>query len=278
MSNQLVNVLENKLYISKDASVHPNLILRTPLFTSKKTKGLTTIDATETLCDSAIFKSEGYDYVNIIGPTLSVSLDFKIWCGVLFSFYKYGYETDSISLSFIEFAKLCGFPSRRLNKVLRDTIEKSLLKLSMQSIHFKTNNSKKTKFTSLILKGSFDADNDIISLTADPEIWELYAIDHQILLNLSALNNLAGSETAQCLYLFFASLPKNPLPVSLKRIRDRLKLSMANKESNRSIKTAIKRLEDIGYLMGEWVTWNDAPAYKITKRNKNLAQKKKIKV
>ena len=268
MTNQLLKVLNKKLYISTVESVHPNLLLRMPLFSPRKSKKIVERDATEDFKDLTIVKNEGYDKVCITGQTLNVQVDFKVWCGVLLSFYKHGYDKTTIKLKFSDFAKFCGYPAKKLDASLRKTIESSLGRLANQTIQFKTTDAKKTRFTSLILKGYFDSDVDEISLTADPDLWELYAIDHQILVNLNVLKKLPRSETAQCLYLFLASLPKSPIPVTLTRMRERIKLSMSDKECNRSIRKAIAQLEKIGYLSGAWITWQDETAYQIAKRNK----------
>jgi hypothetical protein len=241
-----------------------------PLFSPRKGRSLITTDATEDFQDLTLFKSEGYDSVSISGKTMNVQTDFKVWCGILLAFYKYGYNTDTVSLQFTEFAKFCGYKSKRLDLPLRQSIDEALGRLAGQTIHFKTKNAKRSKVTSLLLKSSLDFDNDKVSLTADSELWELYTIDHQILVSINVLQKLPRSETSQCLYLYLASLPKSPIPVTLVRMRDRVRLSMPIKECNRSIKQAIANLEKIGYLKGEWITWHGETAYQITNRDKTL--------
>ena len=51
--------------------------------------------------------------------------DFKTWIGVIYAFSKYGLSSNTIQLSFREFAKTCGFPSKRLDAKLRLTIHES---------------------------------------------------------------------------------------------------------------------------------------------------------
>jgi len=270
----LPSVLSNELYSSLSSSPQPNALIRTALFTPKARKKINAIehlDVTDAFSEIEYFGKEGYDTATIHGARLNVQTDFKIWCGIVFAFSRYGINSNKVTIKFTEFAKLCGYRSNRFNKPLRDQLDKSLDRLQSQKIRLKTKNTMKSVSTGLLLKAEFDIKADTITLMGDENLWELYTIDYQVLISLSVLTKLPNSEAAQCLYLFFASLPQNPLPVSLGRMRKRLQLNMAIKEINRSIKNAIKKLEDTGYLTGVWVTFHDEKSYQITSRNKNKA-------
>lgn len=267
-------VLSNDLYSSISSSPQPNALIRTALFTPKARKKVNAIehlDVTDAFSEIEYFGKEGYDTATIHGVRLNVQTDFKIWCGIVFAFSKYGINSNKVTLKFTEFAKLCGYKSNRFNKPLRDQIDKSLDRLQSQKIRLKTKNTMKSVSTGLLLKAEFDIKADTITLLGDENLWELYSLDYQVLISMSVLAKLPNSEAAQCLYLFFASLPQDPWPVNFERMRKRLQLNMATKEINRSIKNAIKKLEDTGYLTGTWVTFHNKTAYKITSRNKSKA-------
>ncbi len=272
MENQLFSAIEEKLYISATDSVQPNVLLRTPLFSpvGKKSDSRVANDLTEQFKDLEFFKLEGYDSVSVSGRKLNVQTDFKVWCGIIFAFSKYGHNTDKITFKFTEFVKLCGYEPRRFNQELRDQVGQSLERIQSQSLAFKTKDNSKLMATSLVHKAFYDTGEDIVTLVADPDLWEIYRIDRQILISLKVLEKLPRAETAQCLYLFFVSLPERPIPVTLSRMRERLRLKMADKEVNRSIRNAISKLESIGYLQGEWVKFNGESAYQIHKRDKAL--------
>ena len=87
-----------------------------------------------------------------------------------------------------------------------------------------------------------------IKLVPDERLWELYRIDHEILLSLDTQEALQRRETAQCLYMFIHALPKNPAPLAFSRIRSRLCLTGTEAEVNRSIVNGLAELEKIGYL------------------------------
>lgn len=278
MENKLLSVISDNLAISSSHSIQPNILIRTPLFTpiarnsNKDTSALARLDVTDELKEISLYRREGYEYASIKGERLNVRTDFKVWCGVILAFSKYGYDTDCITMKLSEFTKFCGFSTQMLNTAFRKRIKESLERIQSQKISLATKDGKKATSTSLLKKFVYDTDKEEILLEGDPDLWELYRIDRQILVSMKTLSRIPRAETAQCLYLFFASLPQKPFPVSLSRIRERLSLNMSNKEANRAIKKAIKTLEDIGYLSGKESTWHGEWAYQITERKKVLPE------
>ncbi|MGL4446176.1 MAG: RepB family plasmid replication initiator protein, partial [Shewanella sp.] len=115
---------------------------------------------------------------------------------------------------------------------------------------FRRKNTEKAVHTGMLLRAMYDGEADIVELMADETLWDLYRLDYQVLVSLRVLEKLPRAEVAQCLYLYFTSLPENPHPVSFERLRERLRLETSKKEANRKIKTGIQKLESIGYLSG----------------------------
>lgn len=198
-------------------------------------------------------RAEGFENVAITGPALNFETDFKVWCGVIRAFNTHGYNSAKITFSFQEFAKSCGFTSKQLDERLRTRIHDALVRIRGQVIEFTKPQVSKSYIGGLLSSGGFDAASDTIELIADPKLWELYSIDHQVLLKLSVLSKLNRYETAQCLYAYLSALPQNPVPVSFARLRERLCLTSSIKEQNRAIKKAIDKLKDIGFLRGDIV-------------------------
>lgn len=274
--NKLLSVISDNLSISNSHSIQPNILIRTPLFvpiarnSNKSVSTLTKHDVSSEFRGISLYQREGYEYASIKGEKLNVRTDFRVWCGVIFAFSKYGYNTDCITMKLSEFTKFCGFSTQMLNAAFRRRIQESLERIQSQTVSMSTRDGKKATATSLLKKFIYDTDRDEILLEGDPELWELYRIDRQILISMKTLSKIPRAETAQCLYLFLASLPNDPIPVTMSRIRERLSLNMSNKEANRSIKNAIKTLEKIGYLEGRETEWNGEWAYQITDRNRAL--------
>lgn len=73
-------------------------------------------------------------------------------------------------------------------------------------------------------------------------------MDRRVLLRLKAIDALQRKESAQALYTFIESLPQNPAPISMKRMRDRLNLTSNVYTQNHTVRKAMEQLKDIGYL------------------------------
>ncbi|ORJ72047.1 protein RepA, partial [Escherichia coli] len=78
--------------------------------------------------------------------------------------------------------------------------------------------------------------------------FELYQFDRKVLLQLKAINALKRRESAQALYTFIESLPRDPAPISLARLRARLNLKSPVFSQNQTVRRAMEQLREIGYL------------------------------
>jgi len=262
------------------STVHPNIILRTQVFTpiarNPKTKASLgrTADVSDAMRELTFAKNEGYDRVVIYGAKLDIETDFRVWGGIALAFEKEGFKPDGITLSFKEFASLCGFPSRHLNAALRERLDRSLTRIMSQVISFGRDGGKATCKTHLLQRADYNQDGDWVRLVPDPSLWELYQIDYNILLSIELQESLRRKEVAQCLYMFIAALPKSPAPISFTRLRERVALAASKPaEANRSITNALAELKKIGYLDYEIVTKNRERYVLIHERHKRLKNK-----
>lgn len=238
-------------------TVQPVALMRLGVFVptlkslKNSSKGTISVtDATEELSRLSLARAEGFDRVEIVGPRLDMDNDFKTWVGIIHSFASYKVEGDKVQLPFVEFAKMCGIPSSRSSKRLRDRIGPSLRRIAGTVISFTANSKEHSKeyVTHLVQSAYYDTAKDIVILQADPRLFELYKFDHKVLLQLKAINVLKRRESAQAIYTFIESLPKNPAPISLARLRARLNLKSPVFSQNQTIRRAMEQLKDIGYL------------------------------
>ena len=172
--------------------------------------------------------------------------DFKCWIGIIHSFARYNVSGSRIELSFVEFAKLCGIPSSQSSRRLRERISQSLRRIAGTVISFYRKDEKHAKeyITHLVQSAFYDTERDIVQLQADPRLFELYQFDRKVLLQLKAINVLKRKESAQALYTFIESLPRNPAPISLTR----LNLKSPVFSQNQTVRRAMEQLRNIGYL------------------------------
>lgn len=157
---------------------------------------------------------------------------------------------DKVELPFVEFAKLCGIPSSQSSRRLRERISPSLKRITGTVISFSRTDEKHTReyITHLVQSAYYDTERDIVQLQADPRLFELYQFDRKVLLQLKAINALKRRESAQALYTFIESLPRDPAPISLARLRARLNLKSPVFSQNQTVRRAMEQLREIGYL------------------------------
>ncbi len=210
-------------------SVQPVALLRLSVFTPVGTKENRDrnfeVDASDELSCMEIARSEGYDDIKITGVKLSMSTDFKCWLGIIMAFSKYGFTSEKITLTFNEFAKMCGISSTNINKRTRARFKESLMNLASVVLAFSDSRSGRFTVTHLVQKAMIDPKSDTVELVGDPSMWELYRYDHKTLLSLQVLYILAKKEAAQSLYIYFEAMPAGTLFVNMKRLRERLLLT-----------------------------------------------------
>jgi len=217
---------------------------------NSKKNTLSRTDATEELTRLSLARAEGFDKVEITGPRLDMDNDFKTWVGIVHSFARHKVIGDKVELPFVEFAKLCGIPSSQSSRKLRERISPSLKRIAGTVISFSRTTEKYTKeyITHLVQSAYYDTEKDMVQLQADPRLFELYQFDRKVLLQLKAINALKRRESAQALYTFIESLPRDPAPISLARLRTRLNLKSPVFSQNQTVRRAMEQLRDIGYL------------------------------
>lgn len=273
---QEVNGVIKPLTVNSARTVQPVALMRLGVFVPKpaRKKALSSdIDASELLSSLNIAEIEGYTNIHILGPRLDMEMDFKTWAGIIQAFHNYGRKGNTISLPFTEFAKYCGFPTKRSDKKLRQKLQYSMTKIRAKTLSFSNQENTKQYVTGLIKTAFLDMDNDHVELEADDRIWDLYRDDYRVLLRMKAFTRLTRQELAQTLYTFFESLPGNPWPVSFARLRERVCLVSEIKGQNRAIRNGLEKLRDIGYLDYDIVEKNKENYVVIHKRNAALDTK-----
>ncbi len=141
-------------------SVQPVALLRLSVFTPVGTKENRDrnfeVDASDELSCMEIARSEGYDDIKITGVKLSMSTDFKCWLGIIMAFSKYGFTSEKITLTFNEFAKMCGISSTNINKRTRARFKESLMNLASVVLAFSDSRSGRFTVTHLVQKAMID--------------------------------------------------------------------------------------------------------------------------
>ncbi|EOC0012487.1 RepB family plasmid replication initiator protein [Cronobacter turicensis] len=266
---------QRKLTVTSHSSVQPAVLMKMGVFVPTKKKGTEAepINASSALSKLEYAKKEGYTDVVITGPRLNLSTDFKVWMGIIHSFSRSedALKGNTITLKFSDFARNCQYPNKRFDTRLRKEIRDSLARIRGKTITFSREGATKVHVTGLLKAAQFDIESNTIVLEADENLWELYSDDNLTLLRKKPLYALPRKEAAQAIYTFIAALPAQPIPLSFKRLRERLLLPSSKGEQNRTIRNALEDLRKIGYLDYE-LDKNDDKEFvvKIKSRNPTL--------
>ncbi len=263
-------------------TVQPVALLRlgvfvpTPLATGKTRSidKVVTMDVSNELQHMEVASSEGYKEISLSSPRLDMNTDFRVWLGIVRTIHDFNDVSVSgrIKLPFSTFLKNCGFDPARSNKHMKARIDASMVKLRMVTFQFRNEDSTLT--TGLINWARYNIKTNEIEIEGDPRIKELYAIDYKVFLRLKALDSLQRKESAQALYTYLASLPKNPAPISMKRFRDRLRLTSHVSAQNEIIRRSLRELHEIGYLQYHEEKVGRNIKFHILKRSPSLGAKK----
>lgn len=246
------NETHRKLTVTTHSSVQPAVLMKMGVFVPTKKKGTEAapIDASDALSKLEYASREGYSQVEITGPRLNLSTDFKIWMGIIHAFSRSedALTGNKIVIKFTDFARYCQYPNKRFDSRLRKEMADSLARIRGKTIKFSKPGSTKVSVTGLLKTSEFDVDTNTVVLEADERLWELYSDDNLTLLRKKPLSALPRKEAAQAIYTYIAALPANPLPLSFERLRARLLMPSSKGEQNRTIRNALEDLRKIGYL------------------------------
>lgn len=268
-----------------NATVQPVALMRLGLFVPNtdhaKSKSSvstvkSTVDAFEDLYHLEVVKREGYKDISIRSERLDMATDFRVWLGIIRSIYDNGSFAGKLKLPFTKFLQNCGFDSKRSNKDMKKRIDESLMRLRGVTIQFRNETGSLT--TGLVNSAHYSLTKNEVEIEGDPRLTDLYQMDYKVYLRLKAIDHLPRKESAQALYTFIESLPKNPAPVSMKRLRERLRLKSRIAYQNHIVRKALAELKEINYLEYSEFKRGRSVYFNITKRNPSLVPDKALKM
>jgi len=268
-----------------NATVQPVALMRLGLFVPNtdhaKSKSSvstvkSTVDAFEDLYHLEVVKREGYKDISIRSERLDMATDFRVWLGIIRSIYDNGSFAGKLKMPFTKFLQNCGFDSKRSNKDMKKRIDESLMRLRGVTIQFRNETGSLT--TGLVNSAHYSMTKNEVEIEGDPRLTDLYQMDYKVYLRLKAIDHLPRKESAQALYTFIESLPKNPAPVSMKRLRERLRLKSRIAYQNHIVRKALAELKEINYLEYSEFKRGRSVYFNITKRNPSLVPDKALKM
>lgn len=262
-------------------TIQPKVLLRLGVFvptlksTDKGGRKSHSIDATESLSRLSIVEGEGYNQIQIYGPRLDMDTDFKVWVGIIYALSNKKLDNDDqLELNFTDFAKYCGFETKRIDRQLKDRFDASLTRIARTNISFVKSvpgtDDRITINMHLVESTYYDSHSGKIIIKPNSKLNTLYRVDGKTRLYLKALQKLSRKESAQALYLYLAELPPTFYRIGFDRLRERLQLTSHLGNQNATVKKALQQLKDIGFL--EYSVDKEGSDYvlNILKRNNKL--------
>jgi len=262
-------------------TIQPKVLLRLGVFvptlksTDKGGRKSHSIDATESLSRLSIVEGEGYNQIQIYGPRLDMDTDFKVWVGIIYALSNKKLDNDDqLELNFADFAKYCGFETKRIDRQLKDRFDASLTRIARTNLSFVKSvpgtDDRITINMHLVESTYYDSHTGKIIIKPNSKLNTLYRVDGKTRLYLKALQKLSRKESAQALYLYLAELPPTFYRIGFDRLRERLQLTSHLGNQNATVKKALRQLKDIGFL--EYSVDKEGSDYvlNILKRNNKL--------
>lgn len=201
--------------------------------------------------------------------------DLKVWVGIIYALSNKKLDNDDqLELNFADFAKYCGFETKRIDRQLKDRFDSSLTRIARTNISFVKSvpgtDDRITINMHLVESTYYDSHTGKIIIKPNSKLNTLYRVDDKTRLYLKALQKLSRKESAQALYLYLAELPPTFYRIGFDRLRERLQLISHLGNQNATVKKALQQLKDIGFL--EYSVDKEGSDYvlNILKRNNKL--------
>jgi hypothetical protein len=233
-------------HLPKNVAMMPPISMKCPIFTPVNKSFLKKTDENEFLTRK-ISLENFYSYtIEIVGPYLNMSQDFKIWAWLLK--LRDQQKSDELTISAYDFAEILGYKRRSVNKNVKRTIDSSLSRLMRQHISWTQKGETKLQRANLLNYAELDVEgsDNIITVEFNSKLYTLYSDKFIYYMDLVFYDEIKG-EVAKALWSFYES-NQGFSHFNKTNIKKRLMLSSTEKEQNRQIKEAHKNLIEIGYL------------------------------
>jgi hypothetical protein len=261
------------IHLPKNVAMMPPITMKCPIFTPVNKSFLKKTDENEFLTRKITLENF-YSYnIEISGPYLNMSQDFKIWAWLLK--IRDQQKSDELEISAYDFAEILGHNRRSVNKNVKRTIDNSLSRLMRQHISWTKKGETKLQRANLLNYAELDVDgkDNMIRVEFNSKLYTLYTDKFIYYMDLAFYDEIKG-EVAKALWSFYES-NSGFRTFNKSNLKKRLMLNSTAKEQNRQIKDAHKILIDIGYLDDvESKGAGEKTIYDI-QRNKNFKKQRK---
>lgn len=254
--------------LPNNVAMMPPITMKCPIFTPVNKSLLKKNDENEFVTRKIILENF-YSYnIQITGPYLNMSQDFKIWAWLLK--LRDQKKSNNIEISALDFAEILGYKKRSVNKNVKLAIDNSLSRLMRQHIQWTKNGETKSYRANLLNYAELDIEgsDNTIKVEFNSKLYTLYSDEFIYYMDLAFYDDIKG-EVAKALWSFYESNQGFKL-FNKSNLKKRLMLNSAEKEQNRQIKEAHNNLIDSGYLTAVTIKGNGEKTTYEIKRNKDF--------
>lgn len=262
------------IYLPKNVAMMPPITMKCPIFTPVNKSFLKKTEDNDFLTRK-IRLENFYSYdIEISGPYLNMSQDFKIWAWLLK--LRDIQKSDDLEISAYDFAEILGHNRRSVNRNVKRTIDNSLSRLMRQHISWTQKGGTKMKRANLLNYAELDVEgsDNLIKVEFNSKLYSLYTDEFIYYMDLVFYDEIKG-EVAKALWSFYESNSKFK-SFNRTNLKKRLMLNSTQKEQNRQIKDAHKTLIEIGYLEEVNVKGIGEKSIYEIKRNLKFKNQRKI--
>jgi len=264
----------SSIHLPKNVAMMPPITMKCPIFTPVNKSFLKKNEDNE-FVTRKITLENFYSYnIEISGPYLNMSQDFKIWAWLLK--IRDQQKSDDLKISAYDFAEILGHNRRSVNKNVKRTIDNSLSRLMRQHISWTQKNETKIQRANLLNYAELDVEgkDHMIRVEFNSKLYSLYSDEFIYYMDLVFYDEIKG-EVAKALWSFYESNSGFAL-FNRSNLKKRLMLNSTEKEQNRQIKDAHSILIEIGYLQEVNLKGSgERTVYEII-RNNNFKKQRKI--
>lgn len=234
------------VHLPRNVVMMPPITMKCPIFTPVNKSFLKKTEDNEFL-NRRIVLENFYSYnIEISGPYLNMSQDFKIWAWLIK--IRDQQKSDDLEISAYDFAETLGHNRRSVNKSVKRTIDNSLSRLMRQHISWTVKGETKVQRANLLNYAELDVEgkDNMIRVEFNSKLYSLYSDEFIYYMDLVFYDEIKG-EVAKALWSFYESNSGFNL-FNKSNLKKRLMLNSSLKEQNRQIKDAHAVLINIGYL------------------------------
>ena len=194
----------SEIHLPKNVAMMPPITMKCPIFTPVNKSFLKKTDEGEFLNRKIVLENFYAYNIEISGPYLNMSQDFKIWAWLLK--IRDQNKSDELEISAYDFSEILGYNRRSVNRNVKRMIDNSLSRLMRQHISWTKKGETKLQRANLLNYAEIDVEgkDNMIRVEFNSKLYNLYTDEFIYYMDLVFYDEIKG-EVAKALWSFYES-------------------------------------------------------------------------